>query len=619
MIRFRFGFHGVACARQPGPMRCGRARVASALSTWLLVCAFAPHAKADEPRPVVHFRAWSDPAAKDLAGPQRTLAYLGRQLGPDLADPSRTRMLDRVAWGFDARVDSQIFLGQGAGDELRIKGPLTLAAVVQVDELPANKAAIISKWQLIDVGRAYEFGVGQGGLIYFHVSASGMWDRYATEVTADRPIRPGMPYLLAGVFEPSRRLDVYINGVRANAEPPARPAPKSICDVPTPVLIGTRPGTRGTTGLTGRIGEVWIFDRALADGDLRRLTGEAGVTSEVEPMPADPEPPYDLNAIRDEVRAWYRRLEAPGEPYGAYCMQPKTAPDLYASADVAWIRWMMDDLGALTTSQRSEWIGYIQSQQQPDGTYRHRTTHCPAHAFCHATGALNMLGGAHKVRPAFLDRYLDVDGVAQWLAGIDWQRPWGASHDIWGAGLPLACTPTTPKRWRDALFQWLDGQVDPSTGFWRRGVTYDYPLEPLGGAFHIWPIYAAMGRDLPFPDRIIDAVLSIQQADGSFDGGFGYGNMDAVWVLAYLMDRTSHRRDDVRRALDKSAKGLMRAYVRRRHQWLGDAHGTESRIAALAILSIGLPDRFEGKAWRNPWHCRELFVINVASGGSHAP
>lgn len=594
----------------------GRGPIAESNYLWsaaaiLCITAWSAVATAAGPHAVLHIRAWSDAGLKDLAGPVRSKAILGRQVGADPADPSPSRMLDRAAWGFDARKGTRIFLGQGAGNELRIKGALTVAAVVRIDKLPANRAAVISKWQLIDVGRAYELGIAGGGSIYFHVSASGKWDERAAMVTADRPVKTGIPYLLAGVFEPGKRLEVHINGVPANEEPTSRRIPESVFDSPTPVLIGTRPGTRGSAGLTGRIGEVWIFDRALSASQLRRLTGSAGVTSEVEPVPPDLDPPYDLNVIRDEVRKWYRGLQMSGGPYGAYRMRAKSPADLYASADVAWIRWMMDDLAGLTDKQRREWIDFIQQQQGPDGTYRHRTGHCAAHAFCHATGALNMLGGVQRVRPAFLDRYLNVKGVGQWLDGIDWQRPWGASHDIWGAGLPLACTASTPQAWRDALFRWLDGQVEPRTGMWRRGVKYKYGLEPLGGAFHIWPIYAAMGRDLPHPERIIDSVLSIQQSDGSFDGGFGYGNMDGVWVLAYLTERTGHRRDDVRAALAGNLRGLMRTYVRRRHHWLGDAHGTESRIATLAILSSALPDSFDGRSWRNPWHRRELFVIKV--------
>ncbi|MBN1344593.1 MAG: LamG domain-containing protein [Phycisphaerae bacterium] len=574
--------------------------------------AAAHPAIADEPRPKLHLRAGAETPLKDLAGPHKTEAYLGQQVGSDTADPTRTRLLDQPAWAFDASRDTRIFLGQGAGNELQISGALTVAAVLQVDQAPSGKSAIVSKWQLVDGGRSYELGVGADLCLYFHVSASGKWDRDAAEIQGERPLKIGVPYLVAGVFDPDSRLEVSINGILATENPSPRPVPKALFKAVTPTLVGTRPGSPVAQGFTGKISEVWIFDRALSEGDLKRLTRDAGVTTPVEPLPPVPKPPYDLQSIRNDVREWYAGLQAPGKPYGAYRLSPSVPPDLYASADVAWIRWMMDDLTALSDAQRREWIGFIQDQQQPDGTYRHRTGHIATHAFCHATGALNMLGGPQRYAPKFLDRYRDVAKMDQWLSGIDWQHAWGASHDIWGAGLPLACTPETPQAWRDALFAWLDRQVEPRTGMWRRGVQYPDALEPLGGAFHIWPIYAALGRELLYPERIIDLVLAMQCPDGSFDGGFGYGNMDGVWVLAYLIDRTAYRRDEVRQALLRNLSGLMRAFGRRKLQWLSGAHDTESRVAALAILSTVLPDQFRGAAWRNPWHRRELFVIRVA-------
>ncbi len=569
-------------------------------------------AASDEPNLVLHLQAWSKTPLRDLAGPPATEALLGAQLHPDASDPRPARLLGRAAWGFQGGRNSQLFLGLGAEHELDIAGAVTVAVVLQVDEPPSGKTAVVSKWQLINLGRSFELGIGRDLYPHFHISSSGMWDAEAAEIVGDRPIKAGEPYLLAGVFEPGRRLDVYVNGVRSNEEPPARPIPKKMYVSPTPVLVGVRPGSRPGSGLTGRVSEVLIYNRALAQGEIERLARRAGITSEVPPVPPAPEPPYRLEAIRDATRAWYRKLQAPEAPYGAYRLKPTSKPDLYASADIAWIRWMMDDLNALTPEQRRAWIDVIQDQQRPDGSYVHITGHCPTHAFCHATGALNMLGGKQRYRPKLLDPYLDVADMPRWLDSIDWTKPWGASHDIWGAGVPLACTPSTPQAWREALFAWLDKEVDPKTGMWRRGVPVESGLELLGGAFHIWPIYAAMGRELPHADEVIDFVLALQRADGSFDGGFGYGNMDGAWVLAYLMERRSHRRDEVREALRRCMAGLMKAYVRRHQHWLSDAHGTESRIATIAIISEVLPELFEGRAWRNPWHRRELFVIKVA-------
>ena len=132
----------------------------------------------------------------------------------------------------------------------------------------------------------------------------------------------------------------------------------------------------------------------------------------------------------------------------------------------------------------------------------------------------------------------------------------------------------------------------------------------LGGAFHIWPAYAAVGRPILYPERVIDSVLKLEQANGSFDGHFGYGNMDGVWVLEYLSKKTPHGRDQVSAALARNLHGLMEVYNTLPWRFLSDAHGTESRIATLAILQAAHPELFKStKPWRNPWHRRELFVL----------
>ena len=178
--------------------------------------------------------------------------------------------------------------------------------------------------------------------------------------------------------------------------------------------------------------------------------------------------------------------------------------------------------------------------------------------------------------------------------------------------MPLVSTPATPQVWKDALFAWLDAEVDPRTGFWRKGVKARSPLQYLGGAFHIWPAYAAAGRPLPCPERVVDGVLKLQRPNGSFDGGFDYGNMDGVWVLEHLCKRHAYRRKDVLAALARNLRGLMDLYNTAPGRFFTDAHSTESRIATLAILQAALPRMLTSrKAWRNPWHRRELFVIAV--------
>lgn len=522
--------------------------------------------------------------------------------------PEVVRFGDGWALRFERSGRTLLSLGQGDGESLRVTGPITLATVAQLDGAPTTKVSLISKWHLRNGGRSYELGVTPSGQVYFTISASGSWPERAKELMSTRPVKPGVAYHVTAVYEPGRRMALYINGF-ASGELTVG-VPESIFDSDTPVYLGNRFGGERSSGLDGRIARAWFYKHALDAESVARLAAGEGLAVEPEPEFPTLKPPYDLGAVKARVRDWYDGLQAPGLQYGAYRLTVAAEADLYASADIAWIRWMMDDLD-LTDEQRSEWIDFIQDQQdREDGSYRHITGHCKTHAFCHATGALNMLGGRHRFRPRLLERYLDVEQVPQWLDGIDWVRQWGASHDIWGAGVPLVCSPETPQAWKDAVFEWLDAEVDPRTGYWRKGVEARSPLEYLGGAFHIWPAYAAVERPILYPERVIDSVLQLEQADGSFDGGFGYGNMDGVWVLEYLGKRTSYRGEDVSSALARNLRGLMQVYNTSPGRFLSNAHSTESRIATLAILQAADPGLFTStKSWRNPWHRRELFRL----------
>jgi len=528
-----------------------------------------------------------------------------------LAAPTLTQLAGTPALRFARERNTRVELGQGRRENLKLRGPFTIQTVISLHTLPPTKVALISKWRTGSGGRSYELGITPFGWLFFTVSASGKWDRHAAELLSTRMLEVGTPYHVTAVFQPGRRMALYINGRLCGQR--TRDVPRAVFDSATPVWLGNRCGSPSLCGFDGLMADVGIACNAKTEATVR---ADAAAWQLPEPS-ADSESvalclPVDLDAVRTRTRRWYERLAAPGMPYGAYRLTPGRPPDMYASADIAWIRWMMDDLD-LTTAQRQQWIQFIQAQQNVgDGTYRHITGHCPAHAFCHATGALNMLGGAHRYVPSFLDRYRKTAGIPEWLDHIDWVRQWGASHDIWGAGLPLACSADTPAAWRAALFQWLDHEVDPKTGFWRRDTPARSPLESLGGAFHIWPIYAAMRRPLPYPNKVIDHVLGLQQADGSFDRGFGYGNMDGVWVLQYLTSQVDYRRRAVVAALETNLRGLVQLYNQRPARFFADAHGTESRVATLAILRDGLPDRFRvSRPWRDPWHVRRLFEIHV--------
>lgn len=525
--------------------------------------------------------------------------------------PEPGQLAGQPALRFSRTQQTRIELGQGPADALKLTGPFCIQTVLSLHAIPSTKVSIVSKWQTRPGGRSYELGVTPFGWLFFTVSASGNWDRHAAELLGTQMLRTDTPYHVTAIFEPGKRMALYLNGHPCGQR--TLSVPQSVFDSSTPVWLGNRFGNASLCGLDGSLADVHIANASPDEPLIRKAAARWNLDRLAMPQCVPLTSPVDLDLVRTRTRVWYERLMAPNMPYGAYRLSPGRPADMYASADIAWIRWMMDDLD-LTAAQRQQWIQFLQEQQnRRDGTYRHITGHCPAHAFCHATGALNMLGGTHRYRPSFLDVYRDIKHIPAWLEHIDWVHQWGASHDIWGAGLPLACSPETPPAWREALFDWLDREVDSKTGFWRRGTAAQSPLESLGGAFHIWPIHAALQHPLPCPMKVIDQVLKLQRADGSFDGGFGYGNMDGVWVLDFLLHRVEHRRHDVVKALESNLNGLIRLYNQNPARFFADAHGTESRIATLAMLQHALPEKARGsRHWRNPWSERELFCIRVS-------
>ena len=107
-------------------------------------------------------------------------------------------------------------------------------------------------------------------------------------------------------------------------------------------------------------------------------------------------------------------------------------------------------------------------------------------------------------------------------------------------------------------------------------------------------------------------MLALQHPNGAFGGSFGYGHMDGVWVLAHLLTRADHRREAVRKALERSVQGLMEVFHFEPEAFFTDAHATLSRISALGICHEALPDLFKSSCkWRNPWARRELFAISL--------
>lgn len=304
-----------------------------------------------------------------------------------------------------------------------------------------------------------------------------------------------------------------------------------------------------------------------------------------------------LAEIRREVMAYVEELRVPGAPFGAYFDRPgwTHGPSLYASCDVAHMRTVMgEDLQkTLTPAQREAWIAHINSFARPDGTYGPaRVNHSPQHANGMAVGALGVLGGKQKLPVRLYDAFDSVEKAGPWLEKIDWRKQWGGSHLFWGGMHCFSMSRRCTDAWRKAVFDWLDANLDPQTGWWRKGVPHAGPFEPLGGGAHIWPIYQHNGRRFPYPERAIDSILALQKSDGSWLNHGNYMELDALYGLAYMSSLApQHRRADILDAARRHGRGLVAqwpAFLAKKP----DLHVLLGAVGSFGLLRQLLPETF---------------------------
>lgn len=332
-----------------------------------------------------------------------------------------------------------------------------------------------------------------------------------------------------------------------------------------------------------------------------------------EPAAAAATSPAGLNLaeVRREVLAYCESIRDTVGPYGCYRAGPGKPPDSYAACDVAILRTIMgEDLTkTLSEAERRQWIDHINSFQQPeDGHYEARLGHSPLHGNGMTIGALGVLGGRQKFPVKLYEPFDTPDKVAQWLdTTVDWRAQWSGSHLFWGGmhcfSLSRACTPA----WRERAFAWLDANLDPATGWWRKGVPHKDRHQPLGGSVHILPIYQHHARPFPLPERVIDSVLALQLPSGRWlqtkdkakDANvMDYLELDALYALRYMQSlRPAYRADDVRAAVDKYAALVCREWPKFKGTlFAGHPHRVLAAVSTFGLLQQFFPERFPDEA-----------------------
>ncbi|MCZ7645234.1 MAG: hypothetical protein M5U26_08110 [Planctomycetota bacterium] len=320
-----------------------------------------------------------------------------------------------------------------------------------------------------------------------------------------------------------------------------------------------------------------------------------------------------LDEVRDALSALFEaRLDRDG-PYGGYRGGPRKRADLYAACDVAWARALMgEDLKALPETQRREWIEHINSfaawdnvTRSTDGSYFDSHGHSKLHANGMVIGALAVLGGKQKHPCRLYEPFDAPEKAGPWLETIDWVNQWSASHWFWGGMHCFSFSKRCPPGWLERVFGWLDAELDPATGWWRKGVPHADRHQPLGGSVHILPVYEHHGRAFPCPERVIDSVLALQLPNGQWlqrkdEFPLSYLELDALYAFAAMRTwAAAYRAADVRAAVERFADLAVAYWTHRREALFGmHLHHVLGAAGCFGLLGQLLPERFPASA---PW------------------
>jgi hypothetical protein len=475
-----------------------------------------------------------------------------------------------------------------------LSGPLTLRIVFQPTRLPREKTPLVSKWRMVPGGRSFELGVMTDGRPFFDVSASGDWDKDARELVGACRILPERTYCMAAIFDSASRMSLIVNGQMVGSL--QADVPERLHANDTRVLLGAQPPGKRWADVA--IVQLVVDRRALSAREIEVWTQSLELTK----LPTLVKSPVtngsmDLSFVRQQVLEYCSSLQVENQPYGVVRNRdlPEAPATLYASCDVAWIRACMgEELSeTLAPSQRRQWIDYINSFARDDGAYV-GGRHSLQHANGMVIGALAVLGGRQKFPVTLYEEFDDVDEIEPWLENVRWERQWGASHLFWGGMHCYSLSDRCSDAWRERVFHWLDDNLDPTTGWWRRGVPQaGRHIEVLGGAAHIWPIYQHHQRRFPHPRQVIDSILAMQQPDGSWLGFGNYMELDALYGLAYMHSLApDHRPGDISAAACRHGR-LMQQYYAGFLSAAPNAHLLLAVVGTLALLQELDPNHFQ--------------------------
>jgi len=276
----------------------------------------------------------------------------------------------------------------------------------------------------------------------------------------------------------------------------------------------------------------------------------------------------------------------------------------YGCADAANLLYTIGQFPQVMP-ERQGFIDVLCGLQDPASGLYFEPTHHEYHCTAHCIAALELFDQRPRHRLSALEPLLSREGLEAFLDGLDWRgSPWNMSHRGAGTYAALVLVGQVPLEWQDWYFDWLARQVDPVSGFWRKGCVPSATDKPSGGAapifhhlagsFHYLFNHEYARRPLLYPERMIDTCLAIrrQRLWPSLGNAIGFAEIDWVYCITRPLRQCGHRFRECRAALEEFARQFASYLLRLdvlQDPGCDDLHALFGTCCALAELQQALP------------------------------
>lgn len=281
---------------------------------------------------------------------------------------------------------------------------------------------------------------------------------------------------------------------------------------------------------------------------------------------------YDINTFLGYLKEWVDQFNIKEES-GYYSVElGDDSPSLYGICDTIFnlkITNLLDEYLIENPSENIEsWKSVIQSYQNPntgwfkEGFFNYGF-HFKEHSSAFSTAALRLIGGEPEYSFKIREKLSTKKKVFKWLKkGPEWGLLyWPGSHR--GGGIAAIFATLGSRSYPDPdffdwYFEWLDQHADPEVGFWRLGWIHKIMGErltknELGGAVHYYWIYKFLDHPIPYPRKVINSTLNLQNEWGTWDTPESYCiDLDAIFCLLRCAEQLNdYRKEDIEYAIEK--------------------------------------------------------------------